>query len=535
MSEDQPGGNGDGLWAEPEPPVVQLAATEQIRLQPPSPPQTPRDRWRTATVGVLNLSGLGLGYALTRRWRAAVLCWIATGILLLVALPADPNGVPGALLVLYLIVLGFAAVHGALRGPRTPLAWPRRPQAAMALAVVLLAVPVGAGAFYDHAQVNATQQLLLDRLAKADQLVAATKNEPFAQAQSQYDTAMVTYRDLLANNRSSQAGHLVPDRLTALYQTAAAPYARQDYCDAIAPLTYLRGLSGTVTADGLGSLATWPDDRLATSLYQCGVAGLGTDGSSATTDLNKLLSTFPASSQAGRVPSAVASAIGKAAAGIGGSTPCTATSTLDTLTSQASAISGGTDDVTAALQKDADTAGTDDESGTYACGVSQYKSGDFADAETTMEGFTTNYPHDPRKALAQNYDIAAQIADQDSAAGKVVPTLATGGSVEVTIINDSPDALKVLYTGPVTGSVDLGACGKCSTYSNDTVGQEEGCTDSSINYPQTTIRLQPGTTYFLQQNPDDSGSTPNASSQHYNAGDVFEDCAYETSFIGSLL
>lgn len=563
MSEEQPGVEADGPSTEQGTTAEEVPGFEQFRFQPPLvPPQStapmgvpipeqtesptptlvtatpaePADRLRAATVAVLNLSGLGLGYVLLRRWLPAALCWIATGILLLIALPVDPNGVPGALLVLYLIGLVYAAVNGALRARRTPLTWqPRSPQVALALAVVLLAVPVGGAVLYGQAHMNAVQQMLLGRLSDADQVLTNAEGESFADAQPQYDTAVATYRDLLDNNRSSQAGQLVPGRLAAFYQTVAAPYAAQDYCGAIAPLTYLRGVSGTFAAGALGSLATWPDDRLATSLYQCGVTSLGAGGDTTTTDLNELLSTFPASAQAGKVAPAVASAINTAAAGIAGSNPCKVTTTLQTLGTQASALTSSTAEVSDALRKDAATATADVESGTYACGVSQYKGGNFDDAETTMDGFASTYPQDPNKALAQNFSIAAQIAQEEPAAGKVVPTLASGGSVQVTIVNDSPDALDILYTGGVTGTVHLAACGKCSTYPSDAAGQQEACSDSGINYPQATISLQAGTTYYLQKNTDSTSATPDASSEQYSAGNAYEDCTFETSIFGSLL
>src|SRR4051812_36765746 len=88
---------------------------------PSSPPPGPPDRLRSVAVGLLNLSGLGLGYALTRRWLLMAVCWVATIVLLLVALPADPDGVPGAAVTLYVVFLVLAAVHGALVGLRTRL------------------------------------------------------------------------------------------------------------------------------------------------------------------------------------------------------------------------------------------------------------------------------------------------------------------------------------------------------------------------------------------------------------------------------
>ena len=505
--------------------------TEQSEL--PQLP-APTDRWRAAVVALLNLSGLGLGYALMRRWPAAALCWIATGILLLVALPADSNGVPAGVLIPYLIVLAFAAVHGAVRGLRTPLSWPRRPLVAVVLALALLAVPGGGVALYDQAHAEAVQRMLLGRLDQADRIVAGTQGEPLAIAEPHYRTALATYRDLLDNDRDSRAGKLVPDRLAVFYQTVTAPYARREYCQAIAPLTYLRTLPATIGASDLGSLAAWPDGRLATSLYQCGVGGLGTTGkTTATTDLSELLTTFPTSPQAAKVEPAVASAINKAAAGTSGSDPCTATTRLRTLGTQASTLTGGKAGVAVILHKDAATADGDVEFGTYACGVSQYKSGDFTGAQATMDNFVSTYPHDPNQAPAQKFSIAAQIAQQEPAAGKNLPTLASGGSVSLTILNDSPDPIEILYTGPATGSITIGACGSCSTYPSDQEGQQYSCTDSSINYPQATISLPPGTTYFLHESTDDAGMTPNAFSEQYDAGSTYTDCAYETDSYSS--
>ncbi|HWG24946.1 hypothetical protein [Actinospica sp.] len=399
---------------------------------------------------------------------------------------------------------------------------------------MLLVVPGGGIVLYDQAHAEAVQRMLLGRLDQADHIVAATKGKPFATAEPHYRAALANYRDLLDNDRDSRAGKLVPDRLAAFYQTIAAPYAHRDYCQAIVPLTYLRTLPRTIGARDLGPLATWPDDRLATSLYQCGVAGLGASGSTtATTDLSQLLTTFPASSQAAKVEPAVASAITTASAAITGPDPCTATTRLHTLSTQASTLPDNGTTVVESLHKDTATASQDIESGTYACGVSQYKSGNFTDAQSTMTNFVSTYPHDPNQALAQKFSIAAQIAQQDSAAGKTLPTSASGGSVTVTILNDSPDPIQILYTGPATGSVSIGACGTCTTYPSDQEGQQYSCTNSSTDYPQATISLPPGTTYFLHLTTNDSGMTPNAFTEQYAPGDTYTDCAYETSSFDS--
>lgn len=506
---------------------------QQIPASPPPPPAVPGDRWRAVTVGLLNLTGLGLGYALMRRWRAAVLCWIATGILVIIALPVSAGGIAGGDLVVYLIVLAVAAVHGALQGLHTPLTWPARPRVALGLAIVLLVVPAGASALFHQAQGNAIQQLLLGRLDQADEIIAGTEGEPFATAEPSYAPALATYRDLLADYPGSQAAQRVPARLAAFYQTLAAPYTAGQYCQAIAPLTYLRTLPATFTPAHLAALTTWPDDKLATSLYQCGTTGLATTTNpDATTDLNQLLATFPASPQAAKVEPAVAAAINTNAAAVNGTDPCTATTHLHTLQTQVATLSSTQAGTAAALSKDIGTLGQDIESGTYACGVAQYKNADYTDSLATMNTFLTTYPHDPNAPLAQKFTIAAQVAAQEPAAGKQLPTLASGGSVSVTILNDSPDALKILYTGPATGTVTLAACGSCSTYATNQDGQDNACTDTNTNYPQTSITLPPGTTYLLQEAPNDPDTTPSTFTEQYDADNAYQACAYETSPFG---
>lgn len=472
-------------------------------------------------AALLNLSGLGLGYVLMRRWFAVVVCWLAIGVLLVIALPADANGVPGGVLVASVILLAIEVAHGAVRGLRTALVWPRRSSLAAVLAVVMLAVPVGGVMLYDRAHDEAVERMLLGRLDQADRVVAAAEGDPLSIAEPQYGTALAAYRDLLVDDRGSRAAKLVPGRLAAFYQTIAAPYARRDYCDAIEPLTYLRTIPGTFGAGNLKALASWPDDRLATSLFQCGVSGLGTgDDSSATTVLGQLLTVFPKSPQAAKVEPAVASAINAAAGGIGGKDPCAATATLRTLATQAAALP--------VASKDAATANNGVESGTYACGVSQYKDGRFSDAQTTMDDFVSAYPHDPNLGLARKFSIAAQIAQQDPAAGKTVPTLASGGSVTLTILNDSPDAAEILYTGTATGSVTIGACGSCPVYPSEQMGQQFSCTDNT-DYPQATVTLPPGTTYFLHEDTGDQGIAGHTFSERFDAGSAHVLCAYVTS------
>ncbi|WP_256090282.1 hypothetical protein, partial [Actinacidiphila rubida] len=391
----------------------------------------------------------------------------------------------------------------------------------------LLAAPAGAAVAYNGAQDEATQKMLLDRLDKADHLVAAAKAKPFAKAQPDYRSALSTYRDLSENHAGSRAAKHVPDRLTAYYKTVGAPYEQKKYCDAIAPLTYLRTVPASFGRTGVGALAAWPDDRLATSLYECGVSDLAKDpaASGGSGDhLSELLTMFPRSPQAAKVEAAVRAQITSTARAVHGNDPCGTTDRLRALATRASALPGDNAGITGALAKDARQAGGYVESGTYACGVDQYRSAEFRSAADTMQAFAKKYPHDTHRALAQKIAIAAEIAETDPAAGRRMPTTASGGGIPVTISNDSPEPVEVLYTGPVTGSFSLPGCGSCHLYSNESTARSAAC-KSGRTYPKRTIELPPGTVYFLHKS-GKSSTTPGSDSVPLRYGYTYTECAF---------
>jgi hypothetical protein len=501
-----------------------------------APPRGPADPLRAVAVALLNLGGLGLGYALMRRWIAMAVCLAATAALLLVALPADPDGVPGGVVAGYLAVLVLAAAHGALRALRTPLRVPpRRPPSApiaALLGLVLLAVPVGGALAYGSARDEATQKMLLDRLAAADALVQAAKDKPFDAARDDYRTALSAYRDLHRHHAGSRAAQRVPDRLRTYYATVGAPYARKDYCGAVQPLTYLRTVPADYGAKDLGDLARWPDDRLATSLYECGAADLAHNGTGASRDeddFSELLTTFPRSAQAAKVAPALGASIDAAGRAVKGSDPCAATDRVKALGTRAGDLPGDKAGASAALAQDARRADGYAESGAYACGVHQYRAGDFDSAQQTMDDFAAAYPHDRNRALARKFSIAAQIAQHEPAAGKHVPTLATGGGIDVTVSNDSPDPVTVLYTGTVTGSFTLGACKGCSTYASRAEARLSAC-KAGKSYPHRTLHLPAGAVYFMHKGGGSGVSgTPATDSETLRYGYVYTECAYSVT------
>ncbi|MEU3792847.1 hypothetical protein [Streptomyces fructofermentans] len=499
---------------------------------PTAPPPAPADPLRAVAVGLLNLSGLGLGYALTRRWALMGVCWVATALLLVVALPADPDGVPGPAVVLYLVLLVLAAAHGAYTGLRTRLSWLPAAWIAAVLGLVLLAAPAGGVVLYGDARDEATEQMLLDRLERADKLVKASGEQMFGTAEGDYRRALRAYRDLRADHPDSRAAKRVPASLKTFYTGVASPYEAENYCSAVEPLKYLRTVPRTMGKEALGDLATWPDDRLATSLYECGAKSLSGRVADWTTHFGELLTTFPESEPAGKVGPAVQSAVDKGVKSVGGDDPCKAVEGLDGLATQVRGLPGKQGELGDALDKEAGRAEKSVSTGGYACGVDQYKDGSFSAAVTSMNAFAKDNPNHKNRARAKKIAIAAEVAQTVPAAGKRLPTTASGGSISVTVKNDSPDDITVLYTGPVTGSFKLKACGSCKSYSlGSTLGLGfKPCNDSGKNYPQRTIRLPVGTTYFVHKAQGGVGKSPASDTAKLSPGFIYTECAYTTSY-----
>ncbi|MFG3046088.1 hypothetical protein ACGFZR_14330 [Streptomyces sp. NPDC048241] len=500
---------------------------------PSGPPPAPPNPLRAAAVALLNLSGLGLGYALLRRWGPLALCLVATAVLLFVALPADADGIPTGVLLGYGVVLLLAAAHGAVVGLRTPLA--ARAPLALLLGLVLLAVPVGGALWYDGARAEAEQQALLDRLERADDLVTAAARGTFAASRSDYRSALAVYRDLAVDHPGSRAADRVPARMRAYYSTIGAAYGRGEYCLAVEPLQFLRTVPRTMPADRLGTLTHWPDDRLATSLYECGAADLTDGGEAWTGHFRDLLGTFPRSAAAAKVVPAADTAVRTAQQGVSGTAPCTAVDRLRALGTRLTDLAATAGASSTGLTAAATRAARDGDAGAYECGVDQFKDGDFAGARQSMQNYVSDTKSGGKRERAKKIAIGAEVAQTLPAAGKTLPTTASGGSISVTVKNDSPHDITVLYTGPVTGSFTLKACGGCTAYSlaaTITPGFKP-CSDSGRNYPARTIRLPFGTTYFVHRPGGIGAGAPASDTAKLRSGYLYTECAYTTRTFGS--
>ncbi|QES42436.1 hypothetical protein DEJ49_16840 [Streptomyces venezuelae] len=524
-------------FALPVPPVPPMPPTPPVPTTPPLPPVPPAPPWGATppappapphrryalAAALLNLSGLGLGYLLLNRRLLALLSCAATAALLLVALPADVDGVPGVVLVGYAVLLLLTAAHGAYLATHDPRPHPLRAPIAIGLGVVLLAVPAGASFAYEDARDEAVERMLIDRIDEADRLVEALDGRTFDGAtRPRYEKALRVHRDLADDHPGSRAADRLPDSLTAYYTSVAAPYAAGRYCDAVTPLKHLRTVPGTFAAPArkrLGALASWPDDRLATSLYECGTAALGRPGADA--PLSELIRAFPESAQAAKVGPALRAAIDTRSDALKGSDPCTGVDELRALGRTTSALPGDTRTLHATTARAV-------ERGVYACGVDEFEDGAFTKAAETLTGFVREYPRSGKRDRAEDIAVAAEIAAERPAAGRHLPPAHSsgrgGGPVELTVANLGPGPLEILYTGPTTGTVKLEDCSSCRIYATRTRG-DAACRTGVTKYPRTTLRLPAGAYHFLYKR---AGVRNRADGAKLSAAYRYTDCSFVT-------
>ncbi|MCR0986096.1 hypothetical protein [Streptomyces albidoflavus] len=458
---------------------------------------------------------------------------VATGGLLLAALPASPDGVPGVFVAAWVAVAVLAAADAARRALRRPLpGWPR-PALALVLGLVLLAVPAGGAVAYESARDEAVEEMLLERLARTDALAErAAARAGFAAGKKEYTKAVEGYAGLAADHPERRAAKKVPAKLEALYESVATPYREDDHCEAIEPLTYLRGLPDSVGEKALGKLATWPDKPLADALYTCGMDLVGQGQAGTGGDhLTALFAEFPESKEAGQVGPALLTEVSERSGALPDDA-CDNTSRLRALDSLAEklpeeSVSGVSDKARSGVEK-----------GTYSCGVEEFEDGKFSEAAKTFTDFADTHKGNKNRDKARKAAIAAEIAEERPAAGrKLPPARSPGGArMELVVSNGGPGTVEILYTGPVTGRLTLKACAGCKAYNSVAAGKAGACKDKSKSYPKQRLSLPAGQYHFLYKRGASSETVRSHSSgARIEPGYTYTDCAYTVKGLGGLI
>lgn len=105
----------------------------------------------------------------------------------------------------------------------------------------------------------------------------------------------------------------------------------------------------------------------------------------------------------------------------------------------------------------------------FQCGQISEAIQDFADAIRWYESFLGNYPNhylsqDVEAALARSLVAKANAEGAGDLPSPSRRGSAGSDSVEVTIQNDSPEELRIVFSGPEANIADLAACESCNTY-----------------------------------------------------------------------
>ncbi|MFI7677970.1 hypothetical protein [Actinophytocola sp. NPDC049390] len=439
-------------------------------MSPPPPPPKPAGPPKSVTgAALLNLTGLGLGYAYLRNHVLAVLAFLLTGGAVTVAFLTGAADRPwlwrGAVLG-WLVLLALHAAFLASRrapGPRT-----RGPVLAGVVAVAVVAAGyagygVAGAAAYDR---GVAAQEAGDCVAAADAFDTVTG--PFE---------LTLSADVLdARDRSAEC---------AAYEKARAAQNRDDYESAIV----LYDDFGKLYPDSV--LSPYVRDNLADTHFAKAtswqepvtavVARLSVD------TLLMLGREFGDTDAAKQAPAAIDDVFAAATKPYGAGKFC---DSLEVLTYFAGL------DATSVGKKVSADANTFRARSLYECGMRQYRDKKLSQAVTTFGMFLTGYPKDRRAAQVKAARIAAEVAAAAKVTIPVPPPLGGNnpGPIPITFYNDSQDAVTIYIAGPTAHEITLPACPSCPA----TYPENDPAACANLNgRPSVTVRLKTSTYYYL--------------------------------------
>jgi uncharacterized membrane protein YhaH (DUF805 family)/tetratricopeptide (TPR) repeat protein len=160
----------------------------------------------------------------------------------------------------------------------------------------------------------------------------------------------------------------------------------------------------------------------------------------------------------------------------------------------------------------------------FHCGQRYENEQQYQSAVDMYERFMANYP-DHALAVEVNTALARSMvhAARASGAGEISAPSRSGrtskGSTQVVIQNDSPEKLRLVFSGPEALIVDLAACDGCTTY----MITPFSCPEMG---PIGRYTLQPGNYDVLVESISDSGVTPYTGSWELKGGDEYSSCFF---------
>lgn len=466
--------------------------------------------WPPAAVA-LNLTGLGLGYLLLRRWWLAAGYLVLTAGLVLLAFATDAAKLPwlwGMLALLWVLV---PAAHAGRLASRGSDGWsaPTQGVVPLVVAVVLLVIEMAGYAGYVAAGDRAWETAVAAQ-ARGDCALAAPK---FAQVSGIYELTLSPHAAEAADRGRECAVVVAADTARADGRPADAVRAyrafRTDFprsalipaVEAALPRTFaewgaaLRKAGDPARAvgvyrDGLtepGSEALRPEladtylesaaDVVAALPYNR--AELASAASSALDNLLTVRREFADTAAAARVGAgltALLTELGPRMTTIGS---CAALPALAALARvPATQIAEIAEPL--ARRRAAELS---------ACGLERYRAGALPAAVEAFAEIEKSYPLSPELAQARSARIAADVAIARKVPAPALPAPYTGdeiGPVPVTFYNVASTPVQVLVSGSSVHQIELPACAGCEPDVRLACG-------SAAGRPSGVLRLRPGT------------------------------------------
>lgn len=235
-----------------------------------------------------------------------------------------------------------------------------------------------------------------------------------------------------------------------------------------------------------------------------------------------VLSTYPDTEAAGRVPQSLITAYDRGAALLAEQRWCEAVPVLDVFVQFPDpALADAAGRATAALPRPL-----------YECGLQRFAEGDIETAVGYLRRLRDTYPGDPLTAQARPTLIRAEVASITAvSAGEVPPPAAVGrapgGRVSVEVVNDSPVELEVLFAGPEADAITIPACATCSEYVFAPVG---GCAAGSL--PTVSLELPPGSYQLGVRSISGADVVPYSGTWELASGTAYSSCFFIVSSFG---
>lgn len=443
-------------------------------------------------AGLLNLTGLGLGYAYLGRWWRLALHLVITAGLVVIAFATGAAGLPWVWVAVAVGWLGWMAVD-AWRIARDLHARPAG-TAGHAVPVVVAVVLVGALVTGYVLYGAAGGRAYADAAAARDRGDCATAVDGFGTVTGVYELT------LSGDVARADAGRA---ECTA-FLAASGAGQRGEYAEAVRLFGEFRrahpatALASFVDDDLRRTYAAWGTQLRAAGDYDEAVRVyrdlLVEVGSGDPAVRAELAATYV--EQAGALRGQLATLTGQprvdAVAGAIESllvvsrefadTPSAAAAGQGIIDTYAAAAAVGGCEAIPALDHvvaltDAETAGivatamVDRPAALFQCGVAQYDAGTWGEASTTFDRFVAEYPDDPQAAQARADAIAARAAEVTGTPPAALPGPFAGdnpGSIPVTLYNDNPAEVRVFVLGPTAHEIVLPGCPGCpASYATD--------------------------------------------------------------------